>query len=127
MDNFMIGFVLILVTVFAARVISNRALKKLDQEQKAKLVDLFSGDNFLAYGILIGILVLFFLSLRNEWLDATMTYIIYFVAILSYMLILSYRSYQKLKRNKIPDHYIRAYIISSAVRVLGLVVFLVLV
>jgi hypothetical protein len=60
MENYMIGFVIVLVSSFMSRMINEKAIMKLDQLKKAELVDLFSGDRIYTLGILIVIVVLFF-------------------------------------------------------------------
>jgi hypothetical protein len=122
-DNLMIAFVLLLGCIFASRTISIRATKKLDQDKKALLMDLFSGVGIYTYGILIGIIVLFFISLRFHLIDPFITYIIYIVSLLGFIIILSYFSYSKLKKNNFPDSYIKSYLISTSLRLLGLVIF----
>ena len=53
MDNFIIAFIIFLVFSFASRVINENGNKKLDQEKKAALIDLFSGSRIYSLGILI--------------------------------------------------------------------------
>jgi hypothetical protein len=50
MDNFMIAFVIVLVTMFVARTINEKATKKLDQGKKAELIDLFSNSRIYTTG-----------------------------------------------------------------------------
>lgn len=126
MDNFMIAFVLLMLSVFASRLLSERAGKKLDQEKKAALVDLFSADRIWSYGILFGIVLLFFLSLKFGLVEAFWAYTAYIVLLLAYLLILSYRSYTKLKAHGFPAAYIQSFILASTLRFLGLLLFVTL-
>ena len=64
MDNFMIAVVVLLVAIFSSRIINEKANKKLEQDKKAALIDIFSNNRMWTYGVLIAIVVLFYISLR---------------------------------------------------------------
>ncbi|MCO4294098.1 hypothetical protein NF867_14640 [Solitalea sp. MAHUQ-68] len=123
MDDFMIAIVLLLVTTFISRTISEKATKKLDQIKKAELIDLFSNGRIYAFGILIGIVVLFFLSTKFNLLDPLIAYIIYIVSILVFLIVTSIISYRKLKANDFPGTYIKSYLLSTSLRFIGFVIF----
>ena len=123
MDNYMIAFVLLLGLILMSRTINEKANKRLDQDKKAALIDLFSKSRIYTFGILISIIVLFFLSLRFNLIDPLITYIIYIVSIFVFIIITSYASYKKLKKNDFPDSYIKSYILSTSLRFIGLVIF----
>jgi len=126
MDNFMISFVLLLGFILASRVISASATKKLEQDKKAALIDLFSGSGIYTLVILVGIIILFFLGMRFHWIDPLLIYIIYIISLLGLIIISSYLSYKKLKTSNFPNSYIHAYILSTSLRILGLVIFIAL-
>jgi uncharacterized protein YacL len=123
MDNLMIAFVLLLGLMFFSRTINEKATKKLDQDKKAALVDLFSSGRMYTFGILIGIIVLFFVSMRFNLLDSMITYIIYIVSIFAFIIITSLFSYRKLQANDFPDSYIKSYLLSTSLKFIGLVIF----
>jgi hypothetical protein len=123
MDNFMIAFILLLGFIFASRTINVRATKKLEPEKKAELIDLFSGNGILTFGILIGIVVIFLISLRFHLIDPLITYVIYIISLLCFIMITSYISYKKLRRASFPDSYIKSYILSTSLRFVGLLIF----
>jgi hypothetical protein len=127
MDNFMIAFVLLLGLIFISRTINEKATKKLDQDKKAALIDLFSNGRIYTFGILIGIIVLFFLSMRFNLIDPLITYIIYIVSLFTFIIITSIFSYKKLKANDFPDTYIKSYLLSTSLRFIGLVIFFALI
>lgn len=122
-DNFMIGFVMLLVSVFASRTINDRANKNLDQTKKAELIDLFANVRILNFAVLIAIVVLFYLSIRFELVDPTIAWIAYFVSISAYIIVNGISAYRKLKLNGFSDSYIKSYLIATSVRVLGIVIF----
>jgi len=122
----MISFVILLVTILFSRMINEKANQKLDQDKKAALIDVFSKDRIWTYGALIGIVVIFFISLKFNLIDPFWAYIIYIILLISYIVFLAYYSYKKLKSSDFPNFYIKSYILSSSLRLLGLVVFVVL-
>lgn len=123
----MIAFVLLLGLIFISLTINEKATKKLDQDKKAALIDLFSSGRIYTFGILIGIIVLFFLSMRFNLIDPLITYIIYIVSIFAFIIITSIFSYRKLKANDFPDSYIKSYLFSTSLRFIGLVIFFALI
>ncbi len=120
----MMAFIILLISMFLSRMINEKATKKLDQEKKAALIDVFSKDRIWTYGVLIGIVILFFLSLKFDLLDPFWTYTIYIVALMAYIVTLAYFSYKKLKANGFPGFYIKAFILSTSLRLIGILVFL---
>jgi len=127
MDNFMIAFLILLGLIFLSRFVSEKANKHLDSNKKAELIDLFSKVRIYTYGILIGIIGLFFASLKFNWIDPQITYIIYVVSIFIFIIATSYFSYDKLKKNGFPNTYIKFYLISTSIRFLGLIIFIALI
>ena len=123
MDNFMIAVVVLLVAIFSSRIINEKANKKLEQDKKAALIDIFSNNRIWTYGVLIAIVVLFYISLRFNLINPVWTYIIYIVSLIAYILTISYNSYIKLKANDFPSSYIKSYILSTALRLLGILIF----
>jgi hypothetical protein len=126
MENFMIAIVILLVAIFISRMINEKANKKLDQDKKAALIDVFSKDRIWTYSVLIGMVVIFFLSLKFNFIDPFWTYIIYIVLLIAYIIIIAYYSYKKLKTNGFPDSYIKSYIVATSLRLIGLLIFVAL-
>ena len=122
----MIAFLLILGLFFTSRAMNEKATKKLDQDKKAALIDLFSESRISTFGILIGIIIFFFISLEFKLLNPLLTYVIYIIMICAFLIITSYLSYKKLKENNFPDFYIKYYILSTSIRFVGLVIFFLL-
>ena len=122
----MIAFVVLLVGLFISRIINEKATKKLQQDKKATLVDVFSRDRTWSYGVLIAIVILYFVSLRYELIDPFWTYLIYIVSLIAYIIIMAYTSFKKLKANDFPDFYIKSYVLSTSLRLLGLLAFVAL-
>ena len=119
----MIAFVVLLVMIFVSRKQSEKANKKLDQEKKAELIDLFSNDRTINFGILIAIIVLFFIAIRFSNLNTVIIFASYIFIVLIFMIISAILSYRKLKYNDFPDSFIRSYLIATLLRFLGLIIF----
>jgi VIT1/CCC1 family predicted Fe2+/Mn2+ transporter len=123
MDNFMIAFIILMLTLFVSRMVNEKANKKLDQNKKAELIDVFSKGRVYTFGALIIIIALFFISLRFNLINPLSSYILYIILILAFLIITGFRSYKVLKSNGFPDAYIKSYLISTAIRFIGLVLF----
>lgn len=121
------AFVLLLVVVLIARVINQRAYKKLEQEKKLELIDLFSNKSIYTFAILIAIISLFFIATKYDLVSPFVLYSIYTIAIFALIFISGYFSYKKLKEHNFPNDYIRSYLASMFLRVLGLLVFFVMI
>lgn len=124
MDHFMLAFLLLMGSIFLSRYVNDRAIQKLEQDKKAQLVDLFSSRRNYSTFILFGIVALFFAVIHFNWLNAFLTYVIYALSIIVYMIVNGYRSYQQLKQLQFPDFYIRAYLLSTFIRFASIVIFL---
>jgi len=122
----MISFVLLLLAVFGARTILERANKHLDQEKKAQLIDLFSRNRIYNFALLVGLILLYFLSLEMAWFDPFISYVAFSLALVLFLIGTAFISYKRLSDHDFPYPYIRAYIGSTSLRFLGLVVFVVL-
>jgi Flp pilus assembly protein TadB len=120
----MLAFLLLMGSILLSRYVNDRAIQKLEQDKKAQLVDLFSSRRNYSTFILFGIVALFFAVIYFNWLDAFLTYVIYALSVIVYMVVNGYRSYQQLKQLQFPDFYIRAYLLSTSIRFASIVIFL---
>lgn len=123
MDGFMIAFLFFLGTIFLSRWLSDRANKALDQQKKAELVDLFSNTRLASFGILAVIILVFFGSIKFQWVDPFVSYLLYTVAIVTFLVISSLQSVRKLRSANFPEAFIRSFLLSTLVRFIGLIVF----
>jgi hypothetical protein len=127
MDNFMIAVILFIAIIFLSRIINERATKKLSQEKKAELIDLFSKSRIYSMGILIAIIIFYFASLKLQIVDPNVAVGVYFVLILTFLVITGYQSFNKLKGNNFPDSYIKSHLLSTTIKLLGFVLFVTLI
>ena len=119
----MIAVVVLFLSIVLSRLINERANRKLDQEKKALLVDIFAKDRITSIGVLLGIIVLFFIGLKYTTVKPLVAYLIYFAVLLVFMIYSSYRSYKKLEKADFPKPYINQYLVATAIRFLGIVLF----
>lgn len=124
MDNFIIAFIIFLSSSFIARTMNEKSLKKLNQDQKAELLDLFSSERIYQFGILILIVILFLLNIKLNFVNQTVAYVIYIFLLISFVIITSVLAYKKLKKFNFPQDYIKTYITTTAIRFIGLILFL---
>ena len=120
----MIGLVIGVVFGLISRAINYKATKKLDQDKKAKLFDLFYGTGFYNTVIWIGLTILFFISIKFQLIDKLTAYVIYIISFLGFIVITNYISFRKLQRNNFQYSYIKPYIISKSLGFLGILLFL---
>ncbi len=126
MDNFMIAFIVLLVFILIGRAINEKANKKLEQDKKAALIDLFAGGRIYTFGILIGIIALYFAAIKWQLIDPLLAYIFYLIALLVFLIVNGYSSYKKLQVNQFPEFYIKSFILSTTIRFIGLIIFVTL-
>nr|WP_294859735.1 hypothetical protein [uncultured Fluviicola sp.] len=122
-NNYITGLFSMLFVLLISRILSERAMKKLDQNQKVALLDLFSNRRIYNYVILIGIIGLFFACSKFELISSAFNIVIYVILLTLYIFINTLLSYRKLKDYDFPDFYIRTYLFTSSLRIVGLVVF----
>jgi uncharacterized membrane protein len=123
MDKSVIGLVVFIAAYIGGRLISERALKILNENQKAKLVDGFSKYRIFS---LIGVIALVILHFAVQSLMPNSYFASFhiFVGILVlYLLLSSLYSYNKLKNLEMPDKYINQFLLSTLVQYIGIFVF----
>jgi hypothetical protein len=118
----MISFVLLLIALFVSRRVLENGNQYLDQEQKAGLVDLFAKLRSRSPGIVIALVVIFFANLHFQIIPEGIALSMYFFILLFYMGYMAYSSYKILETNNYPQAYLKAYVISNSIRVVGLLI-----
>jgi len=117
---YLIGF---FVTIYIARAIGEKAVKFLNTEQKAGLIDLFRKDRKLGTGIIFGLVIGFLLALQFNLLDPFISFSIYFLVITGYFVFKILKSHKKLKINNYPKEYIRQIIWANIIAAIGMILF----
>lgn len=127
--EFYIGFIALLVCALAARIISEKAFKLLDGEQKVEVLDAFSGMRKWSLVPLIIIFLMFALGDCSADIASTVINISAFVGILVHLLIMHFLVRKKINELSVPGDYKRKLMIARWVSYAGigfLVAFLVL-
>lgn len=124
MDYNMISFIILISSIFGARLIQDAAVKKLTQEKKAELIDLFAQDRIWTISIIFAAVVLFFLSLKFAWLPYFWTLVIYFTFLIAFATFSSAKTYNKLTSNNFPSSFAQNLVLSSLVRLAGMILFI---
>ena len=120
MTDPLFGAFAFIVAYFISRVISERALKRLTTEEKAKLLDAFSG--YRIFNMVI-VLSLFFLVLAGDRFLPQLRTKLWpaFMVLLALVLVtMSSLSYRKLKNLNMPAAYIKSFLLSTGVQYIGL-------
>lgn len=121
--SLLFSFFLLFLSIFIARIISEKATQALSDDKKLALIDLFSKKRIYSLGIILGVFALYIFVQMVESIDAVLANIIYFGFLLLYMFISGYLSYRKLKNHDFPAAYIKSYLFALVVRFVGLAVF----
>jgi hypothetical protein len=120
MTDPLFGVFAFIVAYFISRVISERALKRLTTEEKAKLLDAFSG--YRIFNMVI-ILSLFLLVLAGDRLlpELRSTLWLAFTVLLALILVtISSLSYRKLKNLDMPTPYSKSFLVSRSIQYMGI-------
>jgi len=126
-DKTMIAFIVLLVFILVARMLNEKANKTLSSEKKVELIDLFSKNRITSLIIIIVVFLLYFLVLRNELLPPKLTMIIYIGVLALYIIYYTVTTHRKLTAHEFPDSYVKRYLQSSVVRMVGILVFFLLI
>ena len=123
MDNFMVSIMVFLVSIIVARIINDRAIKKLENDKKVELIDLFSRSSVLTYLPLILIMGLYFLVLKYQVFDFRVSLSVYMLLLLVYIAYNAKKSNEKLKSADFPASFIKSYLLATSIRFFGILLF----
>lgn len=119
----MIGFLVMMVTMLAARMINEKAMKKLSAEEKGLLVDGFASNRMWSMGLIILLIAGYFLVLRFELVNVFVGLVTYLVLLAVFITVQFVTADRKLKELGLPMVYMRSYRSSVLLRVGGMVLF----
>lgn len=126
MEILLIAYIPLILSLYLSSRMLKSAIRKLDDELKIKLINDTTKDKSLQLGVVGGILVLFLVNMKFEWISFWISS--YFsIGILLVMAIFSVnRAYQKLKIEGFPDSYLREMVKGNLLRFFGFLLFLVI-
>lgn len=121
---YLIGF---FVIVYIARMLGEKAMKFLNTEQKAGLIDLFTKERRYGSAIILSLVIVFLIVLQFKLVTPLMAFVVYFAIMISYMVFKNYRTYTKLTANQYPPEYINRVVFASLLATLGIATFFALI
>lgn len=121
--DFMMAVIIFLVFIFVARIFDTNASKKLTDEKKVQLINLFSKARILNFGILILLVGVYFLALKFELLNQSTSISLYLSVFMCFIIFNAIIAYRKLKSNEFPKAFLKTYLITTSIRILGILVF----
>jgi uncharacterized membrane protein YoaK (UPF0700 family) len=126
MDGYMIGFIVMMVMIFAARMINEKAMKKLSTEEKGLLIDGFASNRNWSLGLIILLIAGYFAVIRFELVNVFVGLAVYVALLTVFLAVQIIASHRKLEELGLPSAYITSFKISSLLRVIGFVLFFLL-
>jgi hypothetical protein len=120
MTDPLFGVFAFIVAYFISRLISERALKRLTAEEKARLLDAFSG--YRIFNMVIVLSLLFLVIAGDRFLPQLRATLwpAFMVLLALVLLTMSSLSYRKLKSVNMPPVYIKSFLISTGIQYLGI-------
>lgn len=115
----LIGLVALFGAIIAGRVLSEKAMKQLNADQKVQLMDAFSGIRKYSLIPLVVILVGYLLMVNAKVLTGAWGHVIFLGGIVAYLLVSQIITYRRLRRLSLPEEYIRTFRFSQVIVLLG--------
>lgn len=126
MDSFPISFILVLIFFLASKLYNDRALRILNVEQKAQLIDLFQKKRTYNMIVIIIITAVYFTALSYLPEYVFQEIVAFISLILLYILYNAYQTTRILKVNHFPNEFIENYQVGTLIRSAGIIVYFVI-
>lgn len=123
MNNAFLGLICFIAALFGGRYINERALRKLDKDESASLVQGLSRYRLISLAGVILFVVAYFVFRGYADSSGISAFTAFAVILVLYMLAGTAFVYLKLKRMNINENYINSYLLSTAVQYLGLIIY----
>jgi hypothetical protein len=123
LDNYIISMLILLACVLISRMISDKAIKNLDADKKAELVDFFTGSRKKYMILVFAMVVIFFSILKFNLLEINVLTFVYALIFLIILFIRLFNSYKKLIQSNFPTEFIKNFLIANSISVLGIIIF----
>ncbi len=119
-----IAFVVLIVAVIVSRIISHKALQELTSDQKAALIDSFSGMQAYSLIPLALLLGLYFLLIRFTATSTSILLVGFFLVLICYIAWNYWFIRKKMSALDLPESYLSKNGIARVIQYAGLGVFL---
>ncbi|MEZ5426281.1 MAG: hypothetical protein R2747_08455 [Pyrinomonadaceae bacterium] len=106
------------IAYIISRFINERGLKMLDDEEKARLVDAFSG--YRIYSSLAIVVVVAVFLLAGQFISGSSWWAAFPLILLSVLFVLTFLSFKKLRSLNLPRAFINNHFFSLSVQYLGI-------
>lgn len=124
MENLLIAYIPLILSIFLSRRMLQGAIQKLDDDLKIKLINYSTKDKSLQFGIMAAILVLFLLNAKFQWISFWISSYLSIGVLMISAIFSIYRAYQKLKADGFPNWYLKDMVKGNLLLQLGLILFL---
>lgn len=124
-DAFTFSFIGLIVAIIVSRILSERAIKKLSNDEKGRLLDSFSSYRLYNTIVILGLFVVYFVATNYFPQSYSILTLIFIVLFFTVSITITVLSYKKLKSINMPDSYINNFLVSMVIQYAGVgVVFL---
>ena len=113
------GFIVLIATVIASRIINERGYKHLSAEEKVRLMDGFSKAR--AYAMIPAFIVIggYFIIIKNTDMDRGVLTMVYFGLLILYVVIRTILNHKKMCELNMPDNYRKLFSLSQIISLIG--------
>jgi hypothetical protein len=119
MNNTTIYFLILIVSIVASRIVSERALRQLSTDEKGTLLDSFSSYRLYNTVVILGLVVAYLVAMNYYPQSYSMLTLIFIILFFTISGTITALSYQKLKSIGMPDSYIKSFLISLGIQYVG--------
>lgn len=120
---FSFGFIIVILFIIVSRIISEKGLKRLDAEQKSRLLDAFSFHRIFYLVPLLALLVLYTVLIRALNDAIPLLFVLFLMFMVLYIIGYNLLSYRKLKKIEMPKDYIFHFILARTISFFGILIF----
>jgi hypothetical protein len=122
MNNSTIYLLGLIVAVIASRIVSERALRQLSNDEKGTLLDSFSGYRLYNTVVILGLVVAYFAATNYFPQSYSTLTLIFIVLFFTASATISVLSYKKLRALNMPEGYIKSFLVSMAIQYAGVAI-----
>lgn len=115
----LIGLVILFAAYAINRFVMTEATKKLADSDKLKVFEVFSKRNNLTTVLVLTIVIIYFGAIQYLPQFITQITIVYLTLFITYLIFRFVSNYKKLKQIKMPETYIKSFITSYSIFILG--------